>query len=614
MIELKNSKTTCLGKASGRERYSLDAFIGAVQMREPGGEWQDIRPALVRDADGWHVEGAPYYAEIKDDGTRLFCPDRNEKSKYLRLPSPVYFAALPRNPVSHPTKVDRALLPDQITLPADWGEFRIVFSNTGMHFEVLFAKGPPDTVFGKDSPRILLDAEASGYDIAQLLKATAGTGIPRPRLIRANQGLLESELPERWLDWGFKNGQLELGFDFGELPFPILLKNTTVDVQVEAGQDDGMVSGSNFNSTGNYITLGQGSSDASGFFRFTGVTIGGKIDAAYVQAYSNYQMGTPALKIYGVNEDNPAEPTTAAEFNDDPLTSASVDWDGTFDDEAWNTSPSLNTIFQELVDAYTIENDAVMIQIKDDQASSNQYNQIRTYETPPQGTLGVKLHIEYTEGGTTERSSSESGAGTDGSAIAANLDEEESGGGTDARLELLATLGENDGGAGIEQSLLSLLLTSVDAGISSETLDNLLAALVKSDNGSGIEGVAGRGLVLPDSGYGVDVLSSLITVILGGETGSGIEQSVLTSIVLKLASETGSGADAAELIAEIITGETGLGIDAGVIVGLKQLFSGDGGTSGDALKALIAISRSSPDMKLPGRAGQARIPSKGVSL
>jgi hypothetical protein len=55
MIEIKNSKTTYLGKASGGDRYALDAFIGAVQMGEPEGLWQDIKPCLVRDADGWHI-------------------------------------------------------------------------------------------------------------------------------------------------------------------------------------------------------------------------------------------------------------------------------------------------------------------------------------------------------------------------------------------------------------------------------------------------------------------------------------------------------------------------------------------------------------------------------
>src|SRR4030042_5761179 len=97
MIELKNSRTTYLGRASGGDKYTLDGFIGAVQMREPGGQWQDIKPCLVRDAGGWHIDNAPYYAEIRDDGSRLFCPVRNERGKYLRLPSIALFSGLPRN-------------------------------------------------------------------------------------------------------------------------------------------------------------------------------------------------------------------------------------------------------------------------------------------------------------------------------------------------------------------------------------------------------------------------------------------------------------------------------------------------------------------------------------
>jgi hypothetical protein len=43
MIELKSSITTYPGKASGGDKYSRDAFTGAVQMREPAGQWQNMK-------------------------------------------------------------------------------------------------------------------------------------------------------------------------------------------------------------------------------------------------------------------------------------------------------------------------------------------------------------------------------------------------------------------------------------------------------------------------------------------------------------------------------------------------------------------------------------------
>ena len=431
MIELKNSKTTYLGRASGGDKYALNAFIGAVQMREPEGVWQDIKPQLVRDADGWHIEGAPYYAEIKDDGSRLFCPDKNEKSKYLHLPGIALFSGLARNVVSNPNKLDTLLLPNQITLPTAWGEIRIVFSNTGMHFEILFQEAPPGAVFGKDSPRILLDAEAVGYDIGQLLKSTSGIGIPRPRLIADNPEVLSSEEQDKWLDWNYKNGQLELGFDFGDLPFPILLKNTTVDVQVGAGANDGYRNGATgFNTTGNFIYNGSISSNSyHAFYRWTGVTIAGTINVSYIQLYRySSAAGSPLLKVYGVDEDNPAAPTTYGEFDADPLTTAGVDWDGQLA-SGWNTSPSLNSIFQELVDSYTISGDAILLQERDDGSTTNNYTVPYTYNG--NSSYAAKLHIEYTAGGATAKTSAETGSGADGSSLLATMARGDTGGGSE---------------------------------------------------------------------------------------------------------------------------------------------------------------------------------------
>ena len=558
MIELKNSKTIYLGRASGGDKYSLNAFIGAVQMREPEGVWQDIKPQLIRDADGWHIEGAPYYAEIKDDGSRLFCPDKNEKSKYLHLPGIALFSGLARNVVSNPNKLNNLFLPNQITLPTAWGEIRIIFSNTGMHFEILFQEAPPSAVFGKDSPRILLDAEAVGYDIEQLLISTSGIGIPRPRLMAANPEVLLSEKQDKWLDWSYKNGQLELGFDFGELPFPILLKNTTVDVQVGAGASDGYRNGATgFNVSGNFIYNGGiGSTGYHAFYRWTGVTISGTIDTSYIQLYRySNSVGSPLLKVYGVDEDNPAAPTTYSEFDADPLTTAGVDWDGPLA-SGWNTSPSLNSIFQELVNSYTISGDAILLQERDDGSVTNNYNNIYSYNGS--SAYAAKLHIEYTGGGATAKTSAETGSGADGS--------------------------------------------------------SLLATIARGDTGGGIESAAGRGLSIKDYGDGVDALTALIAAVLAAETGSGIEQSALTSILAKLSAEAGSGVDIAGLAARLVSSEVGLGADTGMILGLKSIFGGDGGIGYDALKALIESAKAGADMKLPGRLGQVRIPSKGVSL
>jgi len=135
------------------------------------------------------------------------------------------------------------------------------------------------------------------------------------------------------------------------------------------------------------------------FARWIGVTYEGTVNVSYIECYQDVApTGTAELKVYGVDEDNPDAPTSAAEFVADPLTTANVTWDGAWTEGAWNQSGSLNTIFQELVDTYTIDNEAVMAQIKNDQEVSNSYNRTRNWDFA--GNLhGPKLHIEYTPAG-----------------------------------------------------------------------------------------------------------------------------------------------------------------------------------------------------------------------
>ncbi len=541
MIELKNSKTQYLGKAAGRDRYAVDAFIGAVQMCEPGGVWQDIRPRLVRDADGWHIEGAPYYAEIKDSGARLFCPDRNERDKYLRLPAPPLFSGLSRNVVSNPDKLDTQLLPNQITMPADWGEFRVIFGNTGMHFEILFRGVPPSGLFGKDSPRILLDVEATGFDVGQLLNSIKGVGIPRPRLVTDNLEAVMSESQKKWLDWSYKNGQLELGFDFGNLPFPILLKNTTIDLQVGAGADDGYVySTGNFYDTNTWIWIGAyGSTKLETWRRYTGITIpqGSTIDVAYESLYG-WETGEGVLtKIYADDQNNPGAPVSQADYYSRTNTTAGVDQDG-YLGYGFNNTPSLVSVIQELVNSYGYSNQAIQILHKDD--SGTDYSRYYSWDYNDH-SRAPKLHIEYTAGGATAKTAAETGTGAEDLVLQAAMSRGETAGGTDTRQSLLASLIKN-------------------------------------------------------------------------ESGTGLEQSLLTSFVAKLSAEAGSGIETRTLVARLASGDVGLGADTGVIPGLKGLFGGDGGTGYDALKALIGTSRVGSEIKLPGRQGQVKIPSREVSL
>jgi hypothetical protein len=563
MIELKNSKTQYLGGAAGRERYSLDAFIGAVQMREPGGQWQNIGPRLTRDADGWHVEGAPYYAEVKDDGSRLFCPDRNERGKYLRLPAPPLFTGLEKNIVQNPAKLGLQMLPNQITMPVEWGEIRVIFGNTGMHFEIFFIKDPPSVVFGKDSPGILLDVETAGLDIEQLLNSREGLGIPRPRLMADSPELIGFQSQEKWLDWHYKNGQLELGFDFAGLPFPLLLKNTTIDVQVGASADDGWIrSTSSYSSTGE-LRVGRWDSGGGVYHswaRFTGITVpqSSNINAAFLTVYEGDTLGNPLTKIYADDQHNPSPVSSNADYWSRTLTTAGADEDGEPGDYGWHDTGSIAPVIQELVNSYDYSDGAVQIMWKDDGSAAGNNIRKSLHWDYADHSYGAKLHIEYTSGGITARTADDSGTGAD------------------ARLSFFSSLTRGDAGGGGEVTI-------------------------------------GKGLAMHDQGSAVDVMTDLVAAVLAAETGSGIEASTLASLVNILSTETCSGNDTAALVAVLSAPESGLGVDIGWLIGLKTILSGDSGVAADALKALVGISGGT-EMKLPGRQGRVKIPSRGMNL
>ena len=114
-----------------------------------------------------------------------------------------------------------------------------------------------------------------------------------------------------------------------------------------------------------------------------------------------------------------------------------------------------------------------------------------------------------------------------------------------------------------------------------------------------------------DSGTGAE--SSEETAALSkSETGSGVEQSLLSYLLSS--SDSGSGVEVAALIAVLMLGDSGIGSDVSMLPWLEAIFGGDEGSGFDALKALIETTGSGSDIRLHGRTGQVRMPSKGVNL
>jgi hypothetical protein len=139
------------------------------------------------------------------------------------------------------------------------------------------------------------------------------------------------------------------------------------------------------------------------------------------------------------------------------------------------------------------------------------------------------------EEGTTAKTSSDTGSGTDAAAsLLAALLKADTGAGVDALASLLATILGAETGAG------------VDAGFLSEYISK-----TSGDTGTGAEAILSRAIALAETGAGDDAVAALVTIIdkISSDTGVGIE-AVLSRLLT--AAETGAGADAARYMGRLI--------------------------------------------------------------
>ena len=174
--------------------------------------------------------------------------------------------------------------------------------------------------------------------------------------------------------------------------------------QVAASGDDGRIREGGFSTTTKNPWAGYRAelSDYLAchcFMRFDNVTIpsGATINNAYLQVYADSDgTGIARLKVYGVDEDDAAAPTSEAEYNADPQTTASVDWDGAWTQDTWEQSPNISTVIQEIVDrGGWASGNAMVLQLEDDLGSGNNYNRPRNYDQ--NSAHAAKLYISYSE-------------------------------------------------------------------------------------------------------------------------------------------------------------------------------------------------------------------------
>lgn len=388
MIELRNSKPTYLGKTlDGRDRFAVDSYIGAIQMREDDKDWEDINPRLVEDAEGWHSEGTPYSFRILRSGARTIYPDRTIRNEHLHFPAIPLFAALPKRQEGN-----------QIIATGDKYDVIFRLSHTGVKFMAMLKEPPP-------FERIVLPVETGRLNVRNLLEAKRGLGIPRPRLI-------DWQGRTRCLNWTYGGGQLELGFDLTGLTFPIMLLNTTVDKQIDADDRDchaDRTDGTDW-AVGTYaFYIGRDWDDHYLVgFKFVGVNIA---DGATIGAnsYLNFHCegGTSSndcdVKARAEENVSPSDFSTWEDFDGRTLTSADDNWANL---ENWTTGSwygsgsdlyCVQECTQEVIDDTAGQVNDIVYRLDDDGSSTEERRFITGHSHWDDGSIAAKLHIEYEE-------------------------------------------------------------------------------------------------------------------------------------------------------------------------------------------------------------------------
>lgn len=385
MLELKNAKEISLGKTKdGRNRKAIYGHIGPVQMLEPFG-WVDILPQLVRlpTNDGYFVDGTPYYAETKDNGDRLFCPDKYDRTKYLKILAHPLYDKLDKIISSQPSQLDKVLRPSQLNMYPSFGELVFRFTNTGMYLPLVLNSVPK--VGNKALKELAFDIETN-LDVPSLLGLKNGVGI-LPAHLEDAEGNTQS------ISWSYKNGQLIL--DLASLTYPCKLLDA-IDVFVGASTDDGYAE--RFYGYTSYLYIGQTSSGVQhSWMRFDNLTIaqGSTWNTSWIKIYLNpASTGTPVTNIYFEKSSDPGYPISTVDYDSRTLTTNFVVWDGALP-LYWNQSDSLNVPGKELTDAYGCTNGAIMVMWKDDGSASNNYHKPFSFDINP--SYAAEFYCDYTE-------------------------------------------------------------------------------------------------------------------------------------------------------------------------------------------------------------------------
>lgn len=487
------SKTTYLGKTpDGRNRYAYYGSIGAIHYKDAGGNWQDIDASHEEtDTDGFSIKFTklPYLMRIAEDSGRRIYPDRNDLSYWIEFQKPFANMGAPtRDKGWFYWNFAHAIIGVKIRPEAVKFGFRLKDSQAPTSITIPFSTQG----ITRDGDKVLHNGEVVGY--LRKPVATDALGIER----------------DCQVSWGA--GQVTISLDTLGLAFPIEIDPT---FSVGASSDDAITyngeSGWSLVNTGGAWAYASYTMEGGWRFLNVGIAQGSTIDVAYgIWICSSSIVGTTSVTIKGDDEDDCATFSTYANYSGRARTDASASYTvpSSPGQGSSNNTSSLVPIVQEIVNRVGWVSGYALALLFTSGAPSSITSywaswDNTTYDPPA-------IYLEWTEGGVTEKTGSDTGTGTDAKASG-----------------------------------------------------NPVATLTKSETGSGAESLYGRDIALAQSGAGVDATISLLAAILKDETGSGADAvEALTQLLEKSGSDSGAGAEAKSLLASLIKSDDGQGAEA----------------------------------------------------
>jgi hypothetical protein len=192
---------------------------------------------------------------------------------------------------------------------------------------------------------------------------------------------------------------------------------------------------------------------------------------------------------------------------------------------------------------------------------------------------------------TTTLSHSDSGTGTDSSSLQRQSSQTDSGAGTESSA-IATTLTRTDSGTGTETNAISAILTRTDSGSGSET-NTISSALATSDSGVGSQNNSiSVTTANSDSGIGTDD-KSLSASISRTDSGAGSETQSISSGVSS--TDIGSSVESASILVTLTNSDSGTGSENQSIHPTELISSSDSGTSSSEIHSISSQLASSDD-------------------